>query len=218
MSTFGYIRVSKDTQDIDNQRHAILEYAHTHKIQINRFITVESSSTKSQFNREITTLLSLLKPGDKIIVTELSRLARNMLETMNLIEKITKEYLVNIIFVFQPELSTDADHVGILRAIYGYIAEAERKYISRRTKSALAARKAKGIQLGRPKGAKNVKPSPLIQYKAEIENYLAKGVSLNSVKKILDDNFTKPPSYNTYREFVKTNISSSKEYNKQLDL
>jgi DNA invertase Pin-like site-specific DNA recombinase len=216
MSNIGYIRVSKDGQDVENQRHAILEYAHQQKIQINEFIQIEMGSGKSQFDRQITALLDRLKKGDKVFVTELSRLARNMLESLNLIEAINVRMSADLIFILQPELSTNSPHVKLLQAIHGYHAEAERNFISMRTKMALAKKKAAGIKLGRPKGAKNKKVSVLHPYKHEIENLIGQKVSLMSIKKIIDDNFDKPPSYNTYKNYVKSHISNQKEFNRQL--
>jgi DNA invertase Pin-like site-specific DNA recombinase len=34
MTTIGYIRVSKDDQDLDKQRHLLLEYSQQHKLLI----------------------------------------------------------------------------------------------------------------------------------------------------------------------------------------
>ena len=62
---------------------------------------------------------------------------------------------IKIVFVRQPELSTTTTHTKLLLAIYSYFAESERDYISIRTKQGLAAAKAMGKQLGRPKGSKN---------------------------------------------------------------
>ena len=154
MTTIGYIRVSKDDQDVDKQRHLLLEYSQKHKILIDRFIDVEISSRKSQDARRISEVKEILQSGDLLLVAELSRLGRNMLETLNLINDFTQKG-VQIIFVRQPELSTAGSQAKLLMAIYSYFAEAERDFISIRTKQALAAVKAKGISLGRRKGSRN---------------------------------------------------------------
>jgi hypothetical protein len=56
-------------------------------------------------------------------------------------------------FVRQPELSTAGPHGKLLLAIYSYFAEVEREFISVRTQQGLAAARATGKRLGRPKGA-----------------------------------------------------------------
>jgi len=80
MTVIGYIRVSTEQQDLDKQRHLLLEYAHQQQLQINEFIEIEISSRKSQRERRIIELLDRLQSGDLLLVAELSRLGRNMLE------------------------------------------------------------------------------------------------------------------------------------------
>src|SRR5436853_6109747 len=104
MKILGYIRVSTDKQDADSQRHLLLEYANRHKLLIDEFIALEISSRKNQKERRIDELLARLTQDDTLIVAELSRLGRNMLETMNIIHALT-ENGVRLIFMRQPELS-----------------------------------------------------------------------------------------------------------------
>src|ERR1044071_8708527 len=154
MKIIGYIRVSTDKQDADSQRHLLLEYAHTKKLVIDEFIEVEISSRENQKERRIEELKAKLKTGDTLMVAELSRLGRNMLETLNIIQALTDQG-ITLIFVRQPELSTEGPHKNLLLAIYSYFAESERDFISLRTKQGLAAAKASGKPLGRPIGARS---------------------------------------------------------------
>jgi len=148
----GYIRVSTDKQTLESQRHKVLEYAHKHNIKIHKFFEIEVSSRKEQKDRLIEELFNTLKNGDTLITTELSRLGRNMLEILNLIDRFNQKG-IKLIFVNQPELSTASNSLSkLLYSIYGYFAETEREIISERTKQGLAAAKAKGKLLGRQKG------------------------------------------------------------------
>src|SRR5689334_14117337 len=113
MTTIGYIRVSKDDQDVEKQRHLLLSYSQQHKILIDEFIDVEMSSRKSQDVRRISEVKEILKSGDLLLVAELSRLGRNMLETLNLIHDFA-ESGVQINFVRQPELSTTGPQAKLL--------------------------------------------------------------------------------------------------------
>jgi DNA invertase Pin-like site-specific DNA recombinase len=131
-----------------------LEYAHAHRLIIDDWVAVEISSRRNTKERRIDELLTRLKQGDTLLVAELSRLGRNMLETLNIIHALT-ENGVSIVFVRQPELSTTGPHTKLLLAIYSYFAESERDFISLRTKSGLAAARASGIRLGRPIGARS---------------------------------------------------------------
>ena len=200
MTTIGYIRVSKDDQDVDKQRHLLLTYSQQHKILIDQFIDVEISSRKSQDARRISEVKSILKSGDLLLVAELSRLGRNMLETLNLINEFA-EAGVKIIFVRQPELSTTGPQAKLLTAIYSYFAEAEREFISIRTKQALAAVKAKGTLLGRRKGSRN-KERPLDPFHNQIEEYLRLGLSTTAIVKLINEQLESPLTYNSYVYFI----------------
>jgi DNA invertase Pin-like site-specific DNA recombinase len=201
MQIVGYIRVSTDEQDLNKQKHLLLEYAHQQKIVIDHFIEVEVSSRKTPQERRIDELLSLLKPGDQLLVAELSRLGRNMLETLNIINTLSEQE-VKITFIRQPELSTSGGHGRLLLAIYSYFAEAERDYISVRTKQGLAAARASGKLLGRPKGSKNKRGSVLTPYSEQIQAYLHLGLPLSAIQKLINPLLEKPATYNTFKYFV----------------
>jgi DNA invertase Pin-like site-specific DNA recombinase len=200
MKVIGYIRVSTDKQDLDKQNHLLLEYAHTHKMLIDEFIEIEVSSRKNAKERRIDELVAKLNTGDTLIVAELSRLGRNMLETLNIINQLS-ETGVKIIFVRQPELSTTGSHAKLLLAIYSYFAEAEREYISLRTKQGLAAAKAKGQLLGRPKGSKN-KIRVLDPHRDQINAFLRLGLNLAAIRKIINSQLDQPITYNSYKYYV----------------
>lgn len=205
MKTIGYIRVSTEQQDAEKQKHLLLEYAYHHKLIIEEFISVEMSSRKSLQERKIDVLCQTLKAGDQLLIAELSRLGRNMLETLNLIEQLS-HYGVKLIFVRQPELSTTGQHAKLLLAIYSYFAESEREFISIRTKQGLAAVKAKGIKLGRPQGSKNKSGSVLLPYRDQIRQYLQFQLSLSAIQKLINPLLPKAVSYNNFKYFVERDI------------
>jgi DNA invertase Pin-like site-specific DNA recombinase len=192
--------VSTDKQDADSQRHLLLEYANQHKIIIDEFIELEISSRKNQKERRIDELLARLTKGDTLIVAELSRLGRNMLETMIIIHTLT-ENGVSLIFVRQPELSTIGPQTKLLLAIYSYFAETERDFIALRTKQGLAAAKASGQRLGRPKGAKS-KRRLLDPYKEQIMRYLKLRLDLAAILKIINPQLAKPTTYQMLKYYV----------------
>ncbi|MEM9954979.1 MAG: recombinase family protein [Chloroflexota bacterium] len=200
MTTIGYIRVSTEQQDLEKQRHLLLEYAHQQKISIDEFIEIEISSRKNQRERRITELVEKLDSGDRLIVAELSRLGRNMLETLNLVNTLN-EMNVQLIFVRQPELSTNASHSQLLLAIYSYFAQTEREFISLRTKQGLAVAKARGQQLGRPKGSRN-KEQPLDSHRESIKAYLQTGLSIRAIMNLVNQHLEEPRTYNSYRYYI----------------
>jgi DNA invertase Pin-like site-specific DNA recombinase len=200
MKVIGYIRVSTDKQDLDKQHHLLLDYAQKQGLRIDEFIEVEISSRKNAKERRIEELVEKLDTGDTLIVAELSRLGRNMLETLNIINQLS-ESGVKIIFVRQPELSTTGSHAKLLLAIYSYFAEAEREYISLRTKQGLAAAKAQGQQLGRPKGSKN-KERVLDPHRDQLRKFLQLGLNLAAIRQIINPQLAGPITYNSYKYYV----------------
>ena len=94
----AYLRVSTEKQSLENQKHKILAYAYSHDIKISKFIEIEVSSRKEQKVRLIEELFEELQDSGTLIVTELSRLGRNMLEILNLIERFNKAN-IKIIFI-----------------------------------------------------------------------------------------------------------------------
>jgi len=151
--------------------------------------------------RKIGLLCQTLQSGDQLLVAELRRLGRNMLETLNLIEQLSQRG-IKLIFVRQPELSTIGQHAKLLLAIYSYFAESERDFISTRTKQGLAAVKARGIKSGRPQGSKNKNGAILLPYRAQIEQYLRFQLSLSAIRKLINPLLLKPLSYNSFKYFV----------------
>lgn len=148
----AYIRVSGNKQDTENQKFKILDYAQKEKISIDEIIEIEISSTKKKQDRKIDQLIESLNSGDTLIVTELSRLGRKMLEVLNIINDLIEKG-VKITFINQPELSAgDNKALDTLKfAIYGFFAQTEREFISARTKQALNNLKSKGVKLGHNK-------------------------------------------------------------------
>ncbi len=200
MKVIGYIRVSTDKQDLEKQRHLLLDYAQRNQLQVSEFIHAEASSRKDTKDRRIDELLTKLTKGDTLLVTELSRLGRNMLETLNIINELSQNG-VSIVFIRQPELSTIGTHTKLLLAIYSYFAEVEREYISMRTKQGLAAARAKGKLLGRPKGSRS-KNRILDPYREQIKDYLQMDLNLASIMKIVNNQLERLISYNTLKYFV----------------
>jgi DNA invertase Pin-like site-specific DNA recombinase len=187
-------------QDLEKQRHLLLESAQKQRLIVDEFIEIEVSSRKGAAERRIDELHTKLGEGDILLVAELSRLGRDMLQVLNIINDLSNRG-IKITFVRQPELSTTGSHGKLLLAIYSYFAEAEREFISMRVKQGLAAVKAKGVKLGRPKGSRN-KERVLDAHRDEILKYLRRGIDLASVRKLINPELDQPLSYNSYKYFV----------------
>lgn len=133
---YGYIRVSTDTQSVENQRFEINEYAKKHEMKIDNYIEETVSGTKNYSKRRLGKLLTRLKKDDTLIASELSRLGRNLYMIMDILHFcMLKE--VKVITIKDNFLLTDNIESKVLAFAFGLSAEIERKLISERTKEAL---------------------------------------------------------------------------------
>ena len=80
MVTYGYVRVSTDKQETENQRYEVFKYANRKKLGNVEFVEETVSGRKSWKDRKLGNLIEEVQKGDILIVTELSRLGRSMLE------------------------------------------------------------------------------------------------------------------------------------------
>jgi DNA invertase Pin-like site-specific DNA recombinase len=87
--TIAYIRVSTDDQDYRNQKFEILNYCDREDWKVDTWLELEMSSRQSSKERRIDELIDKLNPGDRLIVSELSRLGRSTGEVILLIKNIT---------------------------------------------------------------------------------------------------------------------------------
>lgn len=199
---YGYLRLYKDKNELIKQKNSINKYAEESGCIIDGFLEVETYSKKTAHEKRIDFLLSRVSKGDTLVTSELSRMGRNTLEVLNLIEALRKEG-ISVVFVNQPELSTTSDNplLETMQSVFTYFTETERTFISVRTKQGLAAVKAKGIKLGRPKGHKN-KERALDGHRDDIMELLNLGVNLTAIRKIINQKMTKSLSYSSYKYFI----------------
>jgi DNA invertase Pin-like site-specific DNA recombinase len=180
---YGYIRVSTDKQTTENQKFEIKKYTEGCEILIDEWIEETISATKKLEDRKFGQLLNRMKKGDQLIVTELSRLGRNLMQIMSILhgcmEKDVQVYTIKEKYVLGNNINSK-----VLAFAFGLSAEIERNLISQRTKEALARLKAEGVILGRPKGSKS-KKLKLSGREAEIKKLLEKKISKSAIGRML---------------------------------
>ncbi|MEA5461660.1 master DNA invertase Mpi family serine-type recombinase [Arcicella sp. LKC2W] len=193
---YAYLRVSTDKQTVENQRYEILKYADTKKLSIDQWIEETASGVKSVKNRKVGELVSRLEKGDIFLVSELSRLGRNLMEVMAILhdcmEKDVKVFAIKEGYELGNNINSK-----VLAFAFSLSAEIERNLISQRTKEALARKKSEGMRLGRPKGSQN-KEVKLTGKEEDIKKLLDKKVAVAAIARILDVNRL------TVRSFIKT--------------
>lgn len=174
--TIAYIQVSTDEQDYRNQKFEILNYCDRKGEGVDRWLELKMSSCCPAKARRIDELFSALKPGDRLVVSELSRLGRSTGEVIQLVKELTARQVefVAIKQGLRINSQNDQDMASkVMVTLFSLLAELERDLISERTKMGLARAKAAGKKLGRPKGPGN--KSKLDGKEAEIKFFFGKG-------------------------------------------
>lgn len=180
---YAYVRVSTDKQSIENQQFEILKFANQKTIHIHQWIEETISGTKSFQDRSLGQLVSTLTSSDTLIVTELSRLGRSVMEVMSVLNVLMNKKVKVISIKEGYELGDTLDS-KILAFAFSLSADIERKMISSRTKEALARKKQEGRTLGRPKGSLS-KETKLTGKDQDIKALLQKRIPLSSIARIM---------------------------------
>ncbi len=180
---YGYIRISTDKQTTENQRFEIEKFARVKQLKIDEWIEETISSMKRLESRKFGNLLERMEKGDVIIVSELSRMGRNLMQIMKILHDCMEKHVMVYTVKEGYELGNNINS-KVLAFAFGLSAEIERNLISQRTKEALARKKAEGQILGRPKGSKS-QIRKLTGKEIEIDDLLKKRVSYSAIGRIL---------------------------------
>ena len=180
---YGYIRVSTDKQTMENQRFEILKFADEKKRHIDRWIEETISATKKLSDRKLGALIERMHEDDMLIVSELSRLGRSLLEVMSILHTLMEKDVKVFTTKERYELGNNISS-KVLAFAFSLSAEIERSMISSRTKEALARKKSEGKRLGRPKGKLSA-TTKLTGKDDLIREYLAKEIPVSVIARLL---------------------------------
>jgi DNA invertase Pin-like site-specific DNA recombinase len=198
MATYAYLRVSTDAQDVENQKHGILEYCNNKNLGKTIFIEDTASGKKNWRDRKLGELLiDTAVAGDTIIFAEFSRIGRSTLQVLEVL-KLAVEAEIQVHIAKDKIIMDDSIQATIYATVLGLASEIERNFIAMRTKESIARCKkdieekgyfinAKGkkvTSLGRPKG--QAQQTKLDAKSEEIIKYLKLGVAKRSISKILE--------------------------------
>lgn len=202
----AYLRVSTATQDADNQRRSVDDYAARAGFTLATICKDEASTMQHWRSRAIASMIAAALPGEHIICAEVSRAARSVLEVLE-IAKACAERGISLHFAKNSLVLDATMQSRITVTVLALAAEIERDFISARTKEALAARKAAGGKLGRPAGSQN-KKLKLSDRDTEMQKYLRAHVSLSAIARIMAVSTT------TLRRYLKRAQSELTEQDK----
>ena len=155
MKCFAYVRVSTDTQSVENQIFEIEQFAKKNNITVDEWKKDDGiSGTVDYSKRGIGRIIEEAQPGDVIIISELSRLGRRLLMIMECLNRIMLKGCT-VYSIKEGFRLGDDIQCKVLAFAFGLSAEIERNLISQRTKEALARKRSEGVILGRPVGARS---------------------------------------------------------------
>lgn len=131
----AYLRVSTGKQLLENQKNEISAFAQNRNMVIDQWVTEIASGCKQRNDRKLGTLLRRMKKGDSLIVTELSRLSRTLIDIMTIMGTLLQKGVV--LYSTKERYSFDNSlNSKVLCFAFGLVAEIERNLISMRTREA----------------------------------------------------------------------------------
>lgn len=164
MAVYGYARcsTSEERQDIDRQKRELKRLG----VIDDKSIYWEYESGVKKVRPELEKLLEVVKEGDTIVATEVSRLTRSTQHLCEMLELVQDKHLKLIIgsFVVDCSQSEIEPMTKGMLMMWGVFAEMERDIIRQRIKSGMENAKAKGAKIGRPTLTKADLPEKFFKY------------------------------------------------------
>ncbi|MBQ8034483.1 MAG: master DNA invertase Mpi family serine-type recombinase [Bacteroidales bacterium] len=201
---YGYIRVSTDKQTVENQRFEINNFCEKNNLKVDKWIEETISGAKDFETRKLGVLLRSMNKKDILICAELSRLGRNLLMIMSILNKCMQKEIQVWTIKDNYKLGSDISS-KVLAFAFGLSAEIERNLISQRTKEALARKRSEGVVLGRPKGSKS-KKLKLSGKEKIISNMLNRNLTYKKIAKSLGVHRS------TLSTFIKENMNDAQDH------
>lgn len=152
---YGYIRVSTNHQNLENQQLEIERFCAKNGLKIDFWIEEKISGTTRPENRKLgKVLMQKVQRGDTVVCTEISRFGRSLIMIMNILQFFL-ENEINVWTIKDGYRLGNDIQSKVLAFAFGLSAEIERQLISERTKIGLNRARKQGKKIGRQKGKKS---------------------------------------------------------------
>lgn len=181
---YGYARCStnEERQDIDRQKRELYSLGVTE----DKYIYWEYESGTKTDRAELQKLLDIVKEGDTIVTTEVSRLTRSTKHLCDILQTVQeKKVILNIGGSFVVDCSQgkmDPMTEGMIK-MWGVFAEMERNIISQRVKSGMKNAAAKGKKIGRPETSIDSLPDKFWKY---YKKYQDKEINVSEFSRLMN--------------------------------
>lgn len=190
MKVVLFARVSTNIQDYDRQINELTGLAKRNGWEIAASFAEKISGAKRNAERtELVRMVEFVEANnvDKIVVTELSRLGRDTLQVLEVIELFNQKKISLYIQNYSIETLTEDGKVNpmsqFLITILAEVARMERKTIKERMDSGYQNFRANGGLVGRKQGYRKSDEAMKEEYAEEIR-LIRKGYSLRNVSKL----------------------------------
>lgn len=150
---WAYLRVSTRQQDVAAQRQGIIEWHAQHGGGAVRWVSDSVSGMVSWRQRRLGSLvMEDAQAGDTIVVAEVSRLGRQLLQVLEVADAAEKRG-ISLVAVKGGVQFRAGGSGKVVATVLGLASEIERELICARTREGLRAARERGTVLGRPKGS-----------------------------------------------------------------
>lgn len=176
MRYFAYLRVSRDTQDVANQKLGLLEYANRRGFTPIELVEETASRSVPWRERALGVLLqTMAQRGDMVLCAEFTRLGGSPAQVFSILE-CAAERGISIVITKNDLVMDGSLHAQIQATAFALASMIETEFIRARTKEGLARARMEGRFPGRPKGSTSkLKLDPM---KDQIGELYALGVSV----------------------------------------
>lgn len=178
------MRVSTPQQTLENQPDAVLKFADQRALRIDPWLTETESGTKAATERALAQLLPHLTAHDTLMVTELSRLGRRLMDILHILHLLLDKQ-VTVISLKEGLESGDTLNAKVLAFACGLAVDIERDLMATHTRDALVRCKREGTRLGRPPGRLS-QQTKLTGRDADIHRLLQKKVTVAAIARIME--------------------------------
>jgi len=185
-----FARVSTSVQDYERQVNELTAIAQRNGWSVcATFCEKVSGAKKNAERKELSHMVEYVQAHNinKVAVTELSRLGRDTLQVLEVIEQFNRLGISLYIQNYNIETLTESGEVNpmsqFLITILAEVARMERKTIRERVESGYKNYRANGGKVGRKEGYRKSESDMREQY-AEVIRLLRKGISLRNISKI----------------------------------
>jgi len=188
-----FSRVSTLAQDYQRQTDELLEYADKMGYSVEKVFEEKISGAKKNEERKVLmAMMSYIKSNqiEKVLTWELSRIGRNAVQVLQVIEMLNEAKISLYIKNYNLETLNQNGTINPLSQfmvqILNSVNEMERQTIVQRLRSGYSAARSKGIRVGRKTGVQVKSDDQFLKENKEVAKLLKQGFSVRKVMKLTD--------------------------------